>query len=444
MKKKVKKFTARTVRKSAHVTRMVLSLGANYSGRLENKAHRIINGTDASIKLHDKVLFEQLYYETLPYVLPMHPALPKVDRKGEVTLLIPSLQKSSFFDGTASALIFTALLAQEKKQGIRVVETLKHGHAKTEQLVEFFEKNGIHITSKQIEIVDASPRKYNNYGYINIHPEDTFIASAWWDAYVLEKLPLQKKFIYLIQDYEPIFYANSDRYIMAEGTYKSEKFIPVCNTELMYRFMVSKDYKYIEKNALWFEPAVGIGEKVGRSVAKKPGNKKRMFIYGRPSVERNLFYTAIKSINEVFLSQELDTNEWEIFMAGQDNINNIQLESGIVINNLGKMNIDEYYQFAKTVDLAVSLMMAPHPSYPPLEFSSIGAAVVTTSYETKQDLSMYSKSIFVAKEYSELNSLIVKASNLSYDDRIKNTGSSIINSDWKKSLKNVIEELASK
>jgi hypothetical protein len=442
MKKKVKKFTARTVRKSAHLTRMVLSVGANYSGRLENKAHRIINGTDASIKLHDKVLFEQLYYEALPYVLPMHPALPKAGRNGEVTLFIPSLQKSSFFGGTATALIFTGLLAVKKSQKIRIVETLQHGRTKAEQLVQFFSENNISINVDNIELVDASPRKYNNYGYINIHPDDTFIASAWWDAYILEKLPLQKKFIYLIQDYEPIFYANSDRYIMAEATYKSEQFIPVCNTELMYKFMASKGYKYIEENALWFEPAIGVGEKVGKSIAKEKNDKRKMFIYGRPSVERNLFYTALKSINEVFLNQDLDSNEWEIYMAGQDNINNIQLESGIVAKNLGKMDIDEYYQFARTIDVAISLMMAPHPSYPPLEFSSIGAGVVTSAYETKQDLSKYSKNIFVSKNYNDLSDLIIKASKLSYEDRIKNTQSSIIGADWKKSLKDVIEKVS--
>jgi hypothetical protein len=56
-------------------------LGAHYSGRVENKAHRIINGTDDTIKLQDQVLFEKFYYSALPYITPVHPALPTVDRE---------------------------------------------------------------------------------------------------------------------------------------------------------------------------------------------------------------------------------------------------------------------------------------------------------------------------------------------------------------------------
>ncbi len=83
-------------------------------------------------------------------------------------------------------------------------------------------------------------------------------------------------------------------------------------------------------------------------------------------------------------------------MAGQDKLPDIELTAGVVIKNLGKLNMDEYIELLQTIDIAVSPMMAPHPNYPTLEFASTGAQVVTTRYDIKQDLSKYSKNIIMA------------------------------------------------
>jgi hypothetical protein len=436
---KFKRSAVRGIRKSAHITRRVLSVGANYSGRVENKAHRIINGMDDTIKLTDKIQFDQLYYENIPYITPIHPALPRAGRSARTTLFIPSLQKSSFFGGTATALIYSGLTANASNTPLLIVETLKKGHVKIEELISFYEDNGITLNNK-VELADLSPRKFNHYGYLDLHPDDILICSAWWDAYLIERLPLVKKFIYLIQDFEPIFYNNSDMYIMAESTYRSDRFVPVCNTELMLKFMTSKGYSYITDNALFFEPAVNVGKKIGIK-PKKEGGKKTLFVYGRPSVERNLFYTALRVLDELFAEQALLPSEWECFMAGQDGISNVLLESGVVVHNLGKMSMDDYYDFARGVDVAVSLMMAPHPSYPPLELSSLGAAVVTTSYETKQDLSMYNDNLLVSSwDLDELKKNVLKATTKNRTDRLQSAKKTSLESDWTEALKSTVDQ----
>lgn len=439
-----KTTAVRGLRKAAYVSRKVLSKGANLSGRIENKADRIIHGTDPVITVRDKVLFEEIYFKNNSPITPIHPALPQVHRKPAITLFLPSLQKSSFFGGTATALVFAAKIALDQKKDLRIVETLKHGKNTTAvDLSRFLKDEGVSFPSKRISLIDLTPRTYKVYGYIDMHPEDVFMASAWWDAYLIEKLPLQSKFIYLIQDYEPIFYSNSDSFVLAEGTYKSEKFIPVCNTELMYTFMKHKGYDHIAKQGLWFEPARGVGHKVGLSTRKKPGEKKRIFLYGRPSVERNLFYLALSVLNDLFGNHELDANEWEVYMAGQDGVANILIDGGITVQNLGKMSHADYYEFAKTVDVALSLMMAPHPSYPPLELSSIGAAVVTTQYETKTDLTRYNKNLLCCPiTPSDLRSGMLKASKMTYETRIKNAKSSTLHADWGKSLDSIIKKLS--
>lgn len=430
-------FAIRAARKSSHITNKVLHRGLRFTTKVEDKATKILTGVDFSVSAFQEVPFEKVFYNGISYnITPLNPALPAVGREGTVTLLIPSLTKSSFYGGTATALLVAGKLAVSLGKNLRIIETLEPGGK--EGLGDFFSKNNIPLNEESVELIDVSARRYNVYGYIDIHPDDIHIASAWWDAYMLDKLPLPRKYIYLIQDFEPIFYANSDEYILAENTYRSDKFIPLCNTELMYTFM-SKRYSHIKKNGLWFEPAMSQKSK-GFSLENK--GKKKLFLYGRPNVERNLFYSGLNALNIAFETRKLDPNEWELFMAGQDKIPNVTLSSGIEIQNLGKMPIDTYYEFARTIDVTMSLMMAPHPNYPTLELSSMGSVVVTTKYETKQDLSNYSKNILMSELTTDsIVDTLEKAAKLTYDQRIKNAQASNISDDWDAALKQSLSAL---
>ncbi len=118
-------------------------------------------------------------------------------------------------------------------------------------------------------------------------------------------------------------------------------------------------------------------------------------------------------------------------MAGQDNLPDIHTPSGVLIDNLGKMDMPSYIQLMQSVDIAVSPMMAPHPNYPTLEFAAAGAAVVTTRYGIKQDLSKYSKNIVMADiSVESLAGAIKTAAQMSVAQRVQNKKSSTIGSSW--------------
>jgi hypothetical protein len=426
----MKKTLARGLRKSANIIRKSTEKTSVFMGRVENKTTRIISGTESSVFGAPSVTsFEKLYYTRIPYITPVHPALPQIGRNPSVTLFIPSLNKGSFFGGTATAIITAATLAQKSDKNLRVVQTLKHGKA---DIKEFLRSMGIPF-SNNVEMVDISGRTYNNYGYIDIHPEDIFIASAWWDAHLISKLPLTKPFVYLIQDFEPIFYSNSDKYLLAEATYKLPNYLAICNTKLMYDFMLSRGYDQVKKGT-FFEPAVSQNTK-DIHIKEQPRQKKVLFLYGRLNVERNLFFTALNAIDSCFSTNSLDSSEWDIFMAGQDGIADIELTSGVIVKNLGKMSFSDYRKFAKTVDVAVSPMLAPHPNYPTLEFASIGAGVVTTKWDIKKDLSLYANNIFTCEASAQsISEGILKASSLSSESRQKSAKNAVISHDWTTAL----------
>ncbi len=430
-------FMLRVLRKLSHVSYKSLSKGAILSARVENKAVKMMLGLDYSLQTRGQMSMEEKVYNAIPMITPLNPSLPATGRKGAVSLVVPSLTSRGFYGGVATAIIFAAKLAIKLKKPLRIIQTLEPGDG--EGLDTFFKENDLPLRGEDVDVIDISARRYNFYGYLDLHPEDVYVVSAWWDAYLINQLPLTHRFVYLIQDFEPIFYPNSDKSALADQTYRLDSFIPVCNTELMYQHMSRRGYKHIREEGMFFEPAVS---RATSGLSEKRDGKRTMFLYGRPSVDRNLFNLSLLAINEVFGTGKLAANDWEIYMAGQDNIPNISFGSGAVIKNLGKMSMEKYLEFVRTIDVAISPMMAPHPNYPTLEFSSVGAGVVTTRYETKQDLGNYSKNIVMADSSIEsLSNAIIKASELTYEERIANAKEGDIGDSWDKALAPVLGKL---
>jgi len=52
------------------------------------------------------------------------------------------------------------------------------------------------------------------------------------------------------------------------------------------------------------------------------------------------------------------------------------------VNNLkivGKLSLEEYSSYLRTASVGISLMLSPHPSYPPLEMAESGIVTITNS-----------------------------------------------------------------
>ena len=110
-----------------------------------------------------------------------------------------------------------------------------------------------------MELVDAHYRSTP----LDIGERDIFLATAWWTAQQAKyavRHTAHQRFIYLIQDYEPLFHAASTPQALAEETYTLDH-IPVINSSWLYEFLVARrvgrfaDDRF-SRDALVFEPAV--------------------------------------------------------------------------------------------------------------------------------------------------------------------------------------------
>ena len=219
------------------------------------------------------------------------------------------------------------------------------------------------------------------------------------------------------------------------------RFAARCCTKILKTFFDKNQYEYISDNAHWFEPAPA--PKAIEYAPKKHTELPKLFLYGRPHVHRNLFFDAIKAIDIAFSDPRMHGQKWEIFCAGSADVPNIRLHSGLTIKNLGKMELDAYYTWARTVDVAVSPMLAPHPNYPTLELASLGSMVVSTKWKTKQDLSFYSRNILMADPTAEdMAEKIILATQTSAAVRKNNIAKNNINTDWPTALQAPIDAVA--
>jgi len=230
--------------------------------------------------------------------------------------------------------------------------------------------------------------------------------------------------------------------LLAEQSYAGGNFVAVCNTALMAQCITESGKLAQQTSVLHFEPMVA---RLPRSQPQATAKAKRtLFFYGRPTVERNLFYFGLRILNEVFSRSLLRAEEWDVVMAGEGSAPNIQLESAVVIRNLGKLTLDEYDALKAKTDVALSLMMAPHPSYPPLELALAGAAVVTSRYGPKHSLSHYSANILcVPADLEAMIAAVVQASQMSEAERLANVERSILPLDWQSAFASCFEQLDS-
>jgi glycosyltransferase involved in cell wall biosynthesis len=314
----------------------------------------------------------EVYSLEIPQISPLRYELVNRDER-HVVLFVPSLDKKTIFGGLATAIRIGSEIGITNK--VQICVTDREDTALTNEFIEELISN-LDLNSESFHKMLSRIE----YKCVTFSKNDVFVTTAWWtnskakqvlDSAEIESVPLY----YLVQDFEPIFYASSDLYAAALATYREADFLVVNSSSLAE--YISDTLKIYVDPELIFEPQYLKQNLAIRQIPVGRPGPLRIVIYGRPSVERNLFTTLIASL-EVSLCQ-LPLISCEILSVGELH-ENITLKSGHVVKSLGKLSIQSYLNLLSNSDLGISLMMSPHPSYPPLEMASAGMQVITNDY----------------------------------------------------------------
>jgi len=223
---------------------------------------------------------------------------------------------------------------------------------------------------------------------------DIFLASAWWNAaqaFELRKSQSQyfsreMPFVYLIQDFEANFSGWSTQWALAENTYRQARdAIAIINSNELHAYMMEK-YKFSNALLLPYVPNRTIVEALVHAERKR-----QILIYGRPSVVRNCFELLLNGLREWQSRHPVEAARWDIVSVGEE----YPVDYGHPVQNLsvfGKVDLSAYGKLLSESSVGISLMVSPHPSYPPLEMAQAGLVTITNKFENK-DLSTYGDAI---------------------------------------------------
>jgi len=318
-------------------------------------------------------------------ITPMH-SRPSEHDGLRFNLLVPSINKEHIFGGISTALKFFEQLVPEGAEK-RII--LTDASPNEDDLMQFPQYSQLSCDEDETLSAIITPFNDRYERTIPVRKSDIFIATAWWTAYSAQRMVEwqaqqykqdRRHIIYFIQDYEPCFYPWSSQSILAESTYRYDgPQIGVFNTSLLRDYTLSQGHGFTK--IFSFEPRMNkelLEELVKANLNEK---KKRILVYGRPSVARNAF-TLIMETLRIWTWHYGDARNWEVVSVGEDHPD-IDIGNGISIRSMGKMSLSEYATMLIESAVGVSLMVSPHPSYPPLEMAHFGMKVLTNSYANK-------------------------------------------------------------
>jgi len=313
-----------------------------------------------------------------------------------INLLIPTVDKNYIFGGISTAMKFFGELQKFGDWFARIIVLDSSINLETAVIPDGY----ILVDANQddefpLQILSVADRRVT----LPVWEGDVFVATAWWSAYViadvircqseLYNIKLQP-LVYFIQDFEPGFYPWSSRYLMADSTYRLD--IPtfaVMNTSILKNYFEWNHYSFAK---VWsFEPSLNDRLRPflplnGQAIPKK----KQILVYGRPTVARNAFELLVYAL-KLWADNRSDVEEWTLISAGEKH-DDVDLGHGAILHSVGKLSLEDYAAMMLDTYAGISLMVSPHPSYPPLEMAAFGVQTITNCYANK-NLSPFSKNI---------------------------------------------------
>jgi len=290
------------------------------------------------------------------------------------------LNPTEVFAGIATAVDVGVGLAERGYEVVFVATDLPI--ASRERTLDFMRQRGSEDHRDWMQRVEIKCGETD--GTIALLSGDRFLATAWWTAYLandlLKDYPFQaSRFYYLIQDYEPGFYAWGGEYARARASYDFD-FVPVFNSATLAEHFHETGVLRRSSCDFAFRPSIELDRYA--AVPRASNAIPRLAVYGRPDVPRNLFGTCVGGVERFLAAENISPSDIEIVSVGQPH-SDVIFAGGHRMRSLGKISWEEYPAFLGSVDIGLSLMLSPHPSHPPLEMAAAGARVITNEFGTK-------------------------------------------------------------
>lgn len=319
--------------------------------------------------------------------VPLKTKTASIQRKHRLNIFFNGFDKGAFYGGKATALLLATTYCNKYNTDLRIIDYDPDPSVFKEYLEIFDLKANF----------DVSFYATSSNMYLDVDPTDDFLCTMWVNAdSVLHTPTITGKIFYIMQEVETFFYDHGDYSLRTYNTLTDNRIIPIVNSEMLYDYLCNNGYNNVRDHGYCFEPVFSrkLLSPSKTSFAEK--KKHKLFFYGRPSHQRDIFYFGIEVINEALKRNIIDPEKWMISIIGDGTVPYFKFDVDVELESNGVMKLDEYCKYLSTIDLCFSMIYTPHPSYPPLDAVSAGAVSLTNRYANKQDFSRYSSNIVAA------------------------------------------------
>lgn len=311
-----------------------------------------------------------------------------VPARRRVTMVTDSINSGSLFGGVGTAMVFSALLAKRLDASLRILTTDQRGEP-----TNFRKVMDVQNIPWEGEVEFIYSNVSEGSRQVDCGSGDLFLTTSWWATHSMKKSVPSEQIVYLIQEDERMFYPYGDEHLLCTETISDRNLRYVVNSRLLFDHLISEGFDAIGSGGTWFEPAFPREHYFFED--KQLGRKLQFFFYARPYNARNLFYRGLDAIDQSIARDILNPEDWDFNFAGKD-LNSITLSSGVAPRLLQNLDWEAYTREVRGMDLGLSLMYTPHPSYPPLDLAACGAVAVTNRFGRKTALDQYSHNIICA------------------------------------------------
>jgi hypothetical protein len=354
-----------------------------------------------------------------------------------LTLVTDSISAGSLFGGVGTAVILSTLLARRLDMPLRVVTRSVPPEARNFATV--LRAHGLAYDGS-VEFVFSG--RDGGGTPLPVGANDLLLTTSWWTTSAARRLVPPERILYLLQEDERMFYPSGDEQLRCQEVMLDEKLRFIINTNALLDHLRSQGMRGVAANGMAFEPA--FPKAIYHRAARETKGRRRFFFYARPNHPRNLFLRGLEVVAAAIERGVLREDEWDFHFVGSD-LPPIVLPGGIRPHVSQNLAWEDYAALVRSVDVGLSLMNTPHPSYPPLDLAASGAVVVTNSYGPKVSLERYSRNIICTEpSVDALVEGLSRAVVLAKDEprREANYREGMIGRDWEAAFAPVLDRIA--
>ncbi|HLZ72522.1 MAG TPA: glycosyltransferase family 2 protein [Dehalococcoidia bacterium] len=320
----------------------------------------------------------------------MKPLALRVHRRAarRINILVQMLNSSYFYGGYITVGGLAVALAGEG-YSVRIVALEAAGEVPASERRKIESFSGLSELFSRVEVVQMLGRTEP----LDASDGDLFIATSTWTAWVAHAAAQRlgkENFLFLVQEYEPLFHAAGALSAFTRSAYA----LPhraIFSTALLRDYFMRRrigvfcrgpEYG-MEHSMLMLNPVTDVGTVSHEPLRRR--SSRRVLVYARPEqhAERNMFELAVLGLSAA-IDRGVFDRSWEFFGVGkQDGPGRLRLAGGRELHLVPRLDQDAYRDLLREHDVGLSLMDTPHPSLVPIEMATAGMLVVTSTFANK-------------------------------------------------------------